>query len=283
MSPIGRIFVVINLVLSAAFLGFAANNLASAQKYRTQFDQKVAELSRVERSLGDQIGQLDARVQEEVRMRTDVKNVKDRLESDKTALEQELAATKDELGTFKTSMSNIDSQLGDMTSRLEDMASKVAEAQTNMRDAIEAKRDAQAAQTAAETENAGLKDTVNQLRSDVATLERNLNTETNRASDLDTALKTLQAQTGVSLAGVKAVPKIDGAVLQYDSELKLVHINRGQNDQVERGFVFDIFANGIYKGQARVEVVNPGTCTAFVTSSISGTQIRQGDRVSTQI
>ena len=39
MSPIGRIFIVLNLLLSAAFLGWASNALGTSQDWKTQAER----------------------------------------------------------------------------------------------------------------------------------------------------------------------------------------------------------------------------------------------------
>jgi hypothetical protein len=47
--------------------------------------------------------------------------------------------------------------------------------------------------------------------------------------------------------------------------------------------VFDIYSGGVYKGQAKVEVVHDAYCSALVTLAVKDAQITQGDRVTTQI
>lgn len=282
MSPIGRIFVIINLVLSAGFLGFAANNLASAQKYRAQFDTVSAELAQTKTDMQASIDQLTVDRDAAVRMRAEMRNEKEDLDVKNTALQQQLSEANDELNQLKADMGNIGTSLSDLTSQVENMNSQVASANEDAKKAIEEKRDAQQAADEANQARVAAVDKANGLEADLAQAERDLTAEREKSMGLDTQLKEVLIATGYSPSGV-GVPQIEGAVLQYDSEYKLVHINRGTNDQVKRGYKFDIFSGGVYKGQARVEVVNPGTCTAVVLSSVDGVQIMQGDRVSTQI
>ena len=162
------------------------------------------------------------------------------------------------------------------------MNSQVEQANSARVAAVEAKRDAETAADEANQARAAAEDRANGLASDLAQAERDLTSTRSSLQDTETTLQMVVNATGYNL-GTGAVPLIDGAVLQYYADLKLVHINRGTNDQVQRGFIFDIFTGGEYKGQARVEVVNPGTCTAVVLNAVDGTQIMQGDRVSTQI
>ena len=109
--------------------------------------------------------------------------------------------------------------------------------------------------------------------------------ELHEFGDLDDATTTIAMvveATGFDLSRGVGAPQIDGAVLQYRADQKLVHINRGTNNKVKRGYIFDIYSGDTYKGQARVEVVNPDTCTAVLVAT-TGSAIAQGDLVSTQI
>ena len=68
MSPIGRIFIVLNLILSAAFLGWAANALATTEDYKQQLQDERASLGAELLAKEDEVSQLNSQ--------------KDRLEND---------------------------------------------------------------------------------------------------------------------------------------------------------------------------------------------------------
>lgn len=282
MSPIGRIFVIINLALSAAFLGFASNNLSAAQKYRGQFDAVTAELASTKTSMQAEIDQITADRDAANRMRTDMRNEKEAMASKNTALEQELASATDELNELKSDMGNISSSIGDLSSSLDDMKSQVAQANEARAEAINARRDAENARDAAVAAKEKADDRSNGLAADLAQAERDLTATSRSLDDANTTIAMVVEATGIDISRGVGAPQIDGAVLQYRADQKLVHINRGTNNKVKRGYIFDIYSGGIYKGQARVEVVNPDTCTAVVVAT-TGSEIAQGDLVSTQI
>lgn len=282
MSPIGRIFVIINLALSAAFLGFASNNLSAAQKYRGQFDAVTAELASTKTSMQAEIDQITADRDAANRMRTDMRNEKEAMASKNTALEQELASATDELNELKSDMGNISSSIGDLSSSLDDMKSQVAQANEARAEAINARRDAENARDAAVAAKEKADDRSNGLAADLAQAERDLTATSRSLDDANTTIAMVVEATGIDISRGFGAPQIDGAVLQYRADQKLVHINRGTNNKVKRGYIFDIYSGGIYKGQARVEVVNPDTCTAVVVAT-TGSEIAQGDLVSTQI
>ncbi len=282
MSPIGRIFVIINLALSAAFLGFASNNLSAAQKYRGQFDAVTAELASTKTSMQADIDSITADRDAANRMRTEMRNQKEALDAKNTALEQELASATDELNELKSDMGNISSSIGDLSSSLDDMKSQVAQANEARAEAINARRDAENARDAAVAAREKADDRSNGLAADLAQAERDLTATSRSLDDANTTIAMVVEATGIDISRGVGAPQIDGAVLQYRADQKLVHINRGTNNKVKRGYIFDIYSGGIYKGQARVEVVNPDTCTAVVVAT-TGSEIAQGDLVSTQI
>lgn len=283
MSPIGRTFVIINLALSAAFLAFASNNLATSQKYRGQFDAVTAELASTKTTMQAEIDQLTADRDAANRMRSEIRNEKETLDAKNTALEQDLAKATDELNELKADMGNISSSIGDLSSSLDDMKSQVAQANEARAEAINARRDAENARDAAIAAKESADDRANGLSAELAQAERDLTAARGDLEDANTTIAMVVEATGYDISRGVGAPQIDGAVLQYRADQKLVHINRGTNDKVKRGYVFDIYSGGVYKGQARVEVVNPDTCTAVVTYSTNGTEIAQGDLVSTQI
>lgn len=282
MSPIGRIFVIINLALSAAFLGFASNNLSAAQKYRGQFDAVTAELASTKTSMQADIDQITADRDAANRMRTEMRNQKEALDAKNTALEQELASATDELNELKSDMGNISSSIGDLSSSLDDMKSQVAQANEARAEAINARRDAENARDAAVAAKEKADDRSNGLAAELAQAERDLTATSRSLDDANTTIAMVVEATGFDISRGVGAPQIDGAVLQYRADQKLVHINRGTNNKVKRGYIFDIYSGGTYKGQARVEVVNPDTCTAVVVAT-TGSEIAQGDLVSTQI
>lgn len=282
MSPIGRTFVAINFALSAAFLGFASNNLSTAQKYRGQFEDVTAELASSKTSMQAEIDQITADRNAANDLRNNIRSEKDALEEKNTALKLNLATATDELNELKSDMGNISSSIGDLSSSLDDMKSQVAQANEARAEAINARRDAENARDAAVAAKEKADDRSNGLSADLAQAERDLTATRGNLEDANTTIAMVVEATNYDLTRGVGAPQIDGAVLQYRADQKLVHINRGTNNKVKRGHIFDIYSGDTYKGQARVEVVNPDTCTAVLVAT-TGSAIAQGDLVSTQI
>ena len=80
-------------------------------------------------------------------------------------------------------------------------------------------------------------------------------------------------------ASIASTPAIQGRVLQVSYDLKpgLVALNVGSEQGVKRGMTFQIFSGSTWKGQVRVENVQPGMSSALITDMTAGQTIAQGD------
>ena len=63
----------------------------------------------------------------------------------------------------------------------------------------------------------------------------------------------------------------------------LVMLNVGADNNVQRGFTFEIYRGSTYKGKVRVENVQGKYCSAVIIDSRPGTTIAQGDRAATNL
>ena len=76
---------------------------------------------------------------------------------------------------------------------------------------------------------------------------------------------------------------INGRVLQVNFDLKpgLVALNVGAEAGVTRGMTFQIYSGSTWKGQVRVENVQPGMSSALILDMKQGETINQGDSAAT--
>lgn len=286
MSPIGRIFVVINLVLAAVFLGVAASFLASQDHFRSDYEQEVVAKSKMQADLDKKIAAAKAELAEATRQREDMRNLKAQLESQNNALEQEIASKTDSLSEKETLISGFKSNVGDLAKSFESATESASAANDARAAAIEARVAAENAMMAAEKGKADAEDQVNMLTDKVASLEAEITATRGQLQMTATQLTVAKVKYGISDAELgAAAPLIDGAVLGVTmvGGSKIVQLNVGSQDQVAVGHVFEIYNGSTYKGQARVEIVHDGTCTARMIAVKSGVEVMQSDRASTQI
>lgn len=286
MSPIGRIFIVLNLVLSAVFLGFASNNLAASQDYKKQLEDKTAELDQYKETKEAEVGDLNAKIAsletsgDTLRQqRDDYEAEKNRLQKDFEQQQAKNIALDADITAIKETLANYDETNRQNVQRLEQANAAVLDATNAKRDAEQARQAALDAQRAAEEKATAADKAIADLEMEREALRKaNVN--------LDAQLQTLADVTGTSIDEIMAMPLIDGAVLQVVSlgdDMSLIAINKGEEHGVKRGFTFEIHSGSQYKGQARVEHVEPGMCSAIVVRTVDGQTIGQGDRASTRL
>lgn len=103
---------------------------------------------------------------------------------------------------------------------------------------------------------------------------------------LATQLQTAMDITGLTWDEITGPPLIDNAVVvqaNYEVKPGLVAINKGENDGVKRGMRFHIYKGTTYKGDVRVEEVQPTRCFALVQNVRPGQTIAQGDSAATRL
>lgn len=285
MSSIGKIFVVLNLVLAAAFVGWAANAVSTSGDWKTKHDAVVAtagkdkmaleaDLSRVRTELAAAKTDLTTAVN----ARDEAKRAQDRL----TTENGELSARNTSLDASVTKIETTLAQISDSKDKAEADAKKAIAAQ---KDAEAARTAAIAAQTAAEAAQSAAEARLRDVEAQVAALEREKTKLVNESSSLSTQLDTLAAMTNTNLSDITGVDKIDGAVLGVDRSINppLVAINAGSTKGVKRGHTFEIFDGGTYKGRVKIEFVHGDMSSGLISLPVAGQTINQGDSATTRL
>ncbi|HEX6884128.1 MAG TPA: hypothetical protein VF530_12180 [Planctomycetota bacterium] len=281
MSPIGRIFIVLNLILSAAFLGWAANALQKTEKYKEDLAaaKKVHadELAAKEKELADLGIELNG-VKDQQRT---FREQRDGFEAESGRLKTQLDELKRANDTMQANLTKIQATLGDYNNSItqlvqqKDAAIERAHEAERARDAAVADKDAAVlAQNDAEEalKNANLK--IGDLEGDKVAL-------TTEVENLETRLQVVYKETGASAALFQTQPAIEGLVMDVNKELKLVIINKGKKDKVEVGYVFDIYRGSQYKGQVRINDVQEGISSGLILQEKAA--IGRGDSATTTL
>lgn len=285
MSSIGKIFTVLNLVLAAAFLGWAANALKSNAEWKQKYEATTVELSKAKALMSEETAKLGAAKQTAeqsvARLTTELANAN----NDKERLNRDLADWTQKGSTMQTSLTTI-------STTLQGIEAEKGKLQGDKDKAEKAQRDAEAAKTAAETARDeadkmanGLKGDLDKANNMIADLEKAKTTLQKDRSGLETQLATLVANTGAKVTDFAPVPDIPAAVLDVSMAVEpgLVALNVGSSKGVVRGYTFEIYDGKTYKGQARVEFLHADMCSAIITRKVAGQTIRQGDQASTRL
>jgi hypothetical protein len=285
MSTIGKVFVVLNLILAAAFLGWAVNALKSNQEWRTRYETRDKDASREKTAADEMERTLTAKNVDLDKRNQALTSERDTLAADKKRLEESLAAER----TKGTAMQASLDKLALSVDQIE--AARVA-LQTAKDNAEKAQRDADAARLAADEARAAADKMANdktaeleQAQATIAQMERDTKSLQDQRGALELQLDTLQANTGAKVSDFAPVPDIDAGVLDVSMAVEpgIVALNVGSNQKVKRGYTFEIFDGKTYKGQARVEYVHADMSSAIITRKVAGQTIRTGDGATTRL
>ncbi len=283
MSAIGRIFIVLNLILAAGFLGWASSALTTVEDYKGQLADKQAELDTLVQEKDDEISAItnerDARTDESRTAREERDDAAARV----TELEGLLADEQRKNSDMQGRLAKIDATLGDYNSTISTLTQQKDDAVQRANDAERERDDANDAQQAAELAKRDSDDAVAAANQQISALEGQVASLEGEVTGLNSKLDTIAALYPVDIDDISAVPEINGAVLSasFDTKPGLVMLNVGSDAGVRRGITFHIWRGSQYKGEARVETVQADFCSAVITGVNGDNTMAQGDRAST--
>lgn len=285
MSPIGKIFIVVNLALSAAFLGWASNVVATSQEWKTQYEaaaeQYKGEKDTLEKDLANLRTTLSTVREDKDRFSKeaeDQKNRADRAERERDAQTTENLQMRGDLTKLQSSMDAYNQHLSSVEARVERATDQALAAERDKNEAVQGKRDA-------EINLAKAQEAVRAAQAELDALNSQLASAQSEQESTDAKLNALIAYTGVNPGDILVQPDIEGAVVSVknDPVSGFVSINRGSNQGVTLGTTFQVFNGRTYKGEVRVEIVHPTWSSAVVVRSAEGSTMASGDSVVTRL
>lgn len=287
MSPVGRVFIVLNLVLAGGFAYVSGTYLQKQDNYKQKFERSEKAKADLEKAKDLQIAQLEQE--------------RNAFETAKAANEQSLLATKNQLAqkidenkALYTQLSSLEANTAKLVSIAEagNTESKAAferamqaynqaiADQKTRDDAVNAKNAAEAENRTLKTEIANYVETVKNKDLNIASLEKD-------KSELN-LLVSVAVANGFSPA--MAAPNLTGLVTAANGRLCTIQItdNPGKVDIADqiskRPFNFAIHDASGYKGEAvatKYEAsANAVLCNLFLVKD--GMAIKEGDRAATK-
>ncbi len=285
MSPIGRIFSVLNLILAALFLGWAANNLATSSQYKTKLEVAEAAAKAEKEDLTGQISDLRVALDTKTSEADNISNELSTANALSSRRDKDNSELKSAVDALTAASNKNASTISEFESRIGSLVSAQDQAVAAQHDAEAQRDDALATAEAATTKAADLEAQNAALGKQIADMESEIVALNGRISELSTNLATIIDVTGANVDDIMAQKLIQGSVLQVSFDVKpgLVAINVGKDSGVIRGNTFYIYDGGQYKGEVRVENVRDNMCTALILSTAKDQSITQGDRATTRL
>lgn len=285
MSPIGRVFIVLNLLLAGGFVVFAGTNLQGQHKYKSE----LLEERDARKKDNETAAQTQARLEAEARQ----------FENAKTTNENQLAAANNENARLADENKRLHGQVGSMEGDIKQLltqqnagitAANAAFDQAKAAYAMsqtdsQAKDEAVRAKDAAEAENRTLKTTIASLQGDIEGRDLQLAKVTKDNSELNLLVKT--AEVNGFLTSM-AAPNLAGTVTNAAGNLCTIAItdNVGNVDVGDmlskKSFSFAIYDASGYKGEAIVQKFEPSENAVLCRLNLVKGDIKVGDKASTK-
>ncbi len=285
MSPIGRVFIVLNLALAGGFVVVSGTHLQKQHNYKEQLTQEQDKHKKAVDLLSQQVGQLE-------RERNSFENLKTEKETALGAAQNQIAQLRDENKRLNETTS---SQAADIKQLVSLAQSNNTETKAAFAKAQEAFAQSVAAQTvrdeavrvkdATVAENRGLTNKIAELTDAVAKRDGDIAALTSDKSELQLLVKV--AETNGFIRSM-AAPNLSGMVTTSSGRLCTIQVtdnpgNINIKDAIEGGkFSFAIYDASGYKGEAFAErfeeSANAILCKIFPVKG----EIKTGDKAATK-
>ena len=281
MSTIGTVFIILNLILSAGFLGWAANALGHAQEYKKQMaDAKKASdeaLAVKQKEVDDLTIEKNAVTDQQRQFREQ----RDAFETEAGRLKTQLEELKRSNDSMQGNLTKIQATLNDYNDTIKQLGDQKDAAIQRANEAERAKDAAERDKDAAVVAKNDAEEATRNAMLRISDLEKEKMGLSEQVETLDTRLAVITKQTGVKLTDVFSQPQIEALVLDVKKDLKLVILNKGRKDEVKVGYVFDIYRGSQYKGQVRIQDVQETMCSALILREKDA--IGRGDSATTTL
>jgi len=280
MSSIGKIFVVVNLVLSLLLLGSMGALLNASKSTKDDVDRLTNERSALQAELDQARSEFDAQrrnLETDKRTLEDARNdaevAKDNAERNEAKLENDNQQLRADLSKLTASFELLQGNMDAKDQRNRELQDIADQARQEAIDATEARRQAEVARRSLEDRIAGFERQISDLQGQLADARAD-------AHKSQMLVEVAQA-AGFDVTSVMAMPAIDAVVAEVDNDYNFVILDKGKNHDVQKGFVFDVYRGDQFMGQVRVDEVHDDYATASIT--LPNGEIRRFDRATTRL
>lgn len=282
MKPIGIVFIVLNFVLAAAFLGYVSHAHEVNKNWRTEYEA-------LEESTGTEISELNVDLANARSATASAEETADTFREQRDSYKSELDSVTADLESSRAENDQLRGEIAGINSTLDNFRTDIETANNLRVEAVAARDEALRAQAdAEEAEQAAVlaqrdaedeRDAANQAFADLQIAYDDLS---GSRDALQVDFDTLVAITGTAIDDIKSLPLVPATVVDLSHEIDpgLVVLNVGKNRGVKRGWTFQIYDGGTYKGEVRVDNVDETMCSAIITLDNG---IAQGDSANTRL
>lgn len=263
MNQVARVFVVINILLSAAFLMAAATFLHQSTDWKQQKADADAAAMKSDAELRGQNSKLDAEI---ARLNDDLISRKSKL----TSLEGNLDTVKSQLENANEQKNQTErkhqaliqthNQATAKLAAISDSVSGLQDMIENYRKRAEAAQDSEAEALKGQKELAGVRQQLTQengrLSNQIKELESKLNASNTELADY---------RNNYPPPTNKSQPMVEGQVIRFDAGTNMVQVNKGANDGIRLGHRFDILNGSNYVCTVMIDYIDASTSVGHIS------------------
>ncbi|MHC5063498.1 MAG: zinc ribbon domain-containing protein [Planctomycetota bacterium] len=282
MSPIGRLFIVLNLVLAGVFVGFAGTYLQKASTWKESHDELK---SSSDAEIASLTNQLESR-------QKDINDLNVRFTAADTKANQATVTIEDltkENERLNNQLSSIEGDIKTFVANHSTVASSVDRATTEATAARQASIDAATARDAAVREKDVAVADLRDANTEIETLKTNMEALNARVQAAEDEARQTKALLEVAVSqGFKvasAQPAMGGTVTHVGPQGTLLTIAISDNPakaEVKPGLRFSIMEGADYKGTATITDVDGSNALCRMTN-LEGASVKVGDAASTKL
>ncbi len=283
MSPIGRVFIILNLALAGAFVAFTGLYLKRADNFREKHSAEVKAHAAESAALTGELAELRAQHNDAVRQADNADGLARNLKTEKERLTKENQDLEARLSTVRANYQTMESHL----STLKGNVAKAYElGNSAMERAIAAEAAKDEALAAKEKADAGLAESnfswknteqaLGEAKGQVAILERKVN-------ERDVLLASLKTTAGGLFTDIQ--PLVTGTVSVVGKGFITIAVESG-GENLKPGHRFAIYDQQKYKGEATVRDWDSTKSYAYARITLrdgDNVVFLQGDRASTNL
>lgn len=284
MSPIGRLFIILNLILAAAFIAYAGFYLKNQTSYKTKLDEQVAAALAEKTSLEEQISKLGGQVQS---YSTDLTTKTNQLANSKVtikALEEADTDNKSKLARLTAKLEGIEGSVGNVASTLEQQMARIESLTKDWVAANEEKLKAVGSRDDLQNKLNAVQASLEKANARNESLVADLNEASAEQRELETQIAVIRRaipSVGEIIKGVQ--PQVDGTIMTVTPALRSVTISLGENSGVTPGMSFSVHNGTTYKGEVRVVEVSDNIAFGRIENAVASQKISKGDKATTRL
>lgn len=283
MSSIGKIFIVVNLVLSLVFLGAASALISKGSDLKKQLDEKTAGMSKAEAEVKEIDAKHKATINDQQKTMDALRAEKNRFQTDAESLRVAYDQEKQVNAQLRGDVDGIKADLGNYATNNKMLHEQITAIQAEKDKIRDAKDAAVSAQEKAETEAKDAAAAMRKAQGELADIKDGAEKAMRERDEVVAKLKRMQSMTGMGADMLQGQPQIETSVQEVSDDLGMVMLNAGKNQGVQIGYSFDLYSGSTYLGKAVVDNVQETYSSAKVTIRVPGASISKGAKATTKL